>query len=63
MTVEERIAARRGPVLASEELEAFEGNYTLEAGGQDFEISLRRKNDTLVATSPLFRQADGKVVR
>lgn len=62
MTVKERIAARRGPALTTKELKAFEGDYTLEVAGKDFQISIRRKKDTLVATSPLFRQARGKVV-
>jgi hypothetical protein len=62
MSLEERIAARRGPALSAEELEPFEGDYVVQVEGRDFEITFRRKRDTLVATSPMFKQAGGKVV-
>ena len=62
MTIAERIAARRGPALTPEELKAFEGDYTLEIEGGQFEISIRADQGSLVATSPLFRQAQGEVV-
>jgi len=62
ITIEERIAARRGPVLADEVLESLEGDYVLEISGSTIQIAIQREGDALEATSPLFAPAQGSVV-
>ena len=62
MTLEERIAARRGPALTPEQLSAFGGDYVIEADGRSVELSMRPEESALVATSRMFQQAQGRVV-
>jgi hypothetical protein len=60
--LEERVAKRRGPTLSTKALDSFAGEYEIEIQDKPFEIEVRRKGDTLVATSPLFERAGGKLV-
>lgn len=62
LTVEERIAKRRGPALPGKALDAFAGEYKLEHEDRSFQIDVRRKGDTLVATSELFKSSEGRIV-
>ena len=62
MSLEERIAERRGPALPAETLEAFAGEYELDLRGTTYRLAIRREEDTLVATSDeLFPRADGEL--
>jgi len=63
LSLEERIAARRGPELSEAQLEAFTGAFRLELIGLPHNLSLRREGVGLVAESTtLLRSSGGSLV-
>jgi hypothetical protein len=59
-TLEQRVAARRGPELPTETLEACAGEYDLELRGETHRVTIRREKEHLVAASEdLFKGSDG----
>ena len=61
-SLEERIAARRGPALEVAQLERLAGTYELELRGERRRVVIMREDDHLVATNEqIFRRTGGSL--
>lgn len=62
LSVEKRIAKRRGPALSAAAMKQFEGNYEVEFKGKQHSLVMRRDKAMLVATcETLFTNEDSSI--
>lgn len=61
LSIEQRIAERKGPKLTVEALERWTGLYDLEIAGTIHQVQIERKDNALLARSAIFTRSDGQL--